>query len=264
MAKTSIGQEALRSLTGQVETALLVIHDFRDMARRANTGAAGGLTAAETMQVISNELSVGTQAALSTGTTPTYPNSQDKTFQVQFNPSELVLNASHFPANKVSISNGEARTLTAIDPKLFLNVVLYFDDMQTYDSFMMEKLSTFASVQGAANFASAIKTGKGQNKHTVQPKVEALIAALRNPYTRTISFRWADFTFVGQLNNVRAEYTMFSTSGRPVRARVLLQIRHELDPRLLNQWYSDFATAFGGNKLGSAVQKAGNLLNINL
>ena len=46
----SIKTEALRTLTGQVETALLVIHDFRQMARNANTGQAGGLTAAQTLQ----------------------------------------------------------------------------------------------------------------------------------------------------------------------------------------------------------------------
>ena len=262
----SIKTEALRTLTGQVETALLVIHDFRQMARNANTGQAGGLTVAQTLQAISNELAAGTQAALGSGTTPTYPNSQDKIFKVQFNPSELTLNATSYPVNKVNTANGQSRTMTVEDPSLFLWVNLYFDDMQTTDAFMAEKFTAGISVQGVANVVNTVKTAMGSNKHSVQPQVEALIAALRNPYTRTISFRWANFTFIGQLNNVRAEYIMFSTSGRPVRARVMLQIRHELDPRLLNQWYNDYTTAFGGasSSMASATQKMGNLLNINL
>lgn len=262
----SIKTEALRTLTGQVETALLVIHDFRQMARNANTGQAGGLTAVQTLQAISNELAAGTQAALSSGTTPTYPNSQDKIFKVQFNPSELTLNATSYPVNKVNTANGQSRTMTVEDPSLFLWVNLYFDDMQTTDAFMGEKFNTLVSAQGVANVANSIMSAMGKNKHTVQPQVEALVAALRNPYTRTISFRWANFAFIGQLNNVRAEYTMFSTSGRPIRAKVMLQIRHELDPRMLNQWYNDYASAFGTgtSSMSSVTQKMGNILNINL
>ena len=54
--------------------------------------------------------------------------------------------------------------------------------------------------------------------------------------------------------------------GRPVRAQVLLRIQHELDPRLLNQWYSDFNKAFGGDasNMTRAEQNVGNLLNLNL
>lgn len=253
-------------MTGQVETALLVIHDYRQMAKNANVGAAGAMTVAESMRAISNEMVAATQAALSSGTTPTYPNSQEKIFQVQFNPSELTLNTSNVPVSKVNSKDGTSRTLTADDPSLTLRVMLYFDDMQVYDSFMVEKFTAGLTAQGVSNVVNAVKTATGKNKHSVQPQVEALIAALRNPYTRTISFRWANFFFIGQLNNVRAEYTMFSTSGRPVRAKVMLQIRHELDPTMLSQWYRDYDTAFGAasSNLSSKTQKIGNVLNVNL
>ena len=262
----NIGTEAKRIVTGQAETALLVIHDFRQMAKKANTGQEGGLSTAETLRAISNELAAGTAEALSNGTTPIYPNSQDKIFQVQFNPSELTLNASNAPVSKVNVADGNSRTMAVTDPALFLRVNLYFDDMQTTDAFMTEKFTTLASAQGAANVANSLMTAAGKNKHSVQPQMEALVAALRSPYTRIISFRWADFSFIGQLKNVRAEYIMFSPSGRPVRARVMLQIRHELDPGTLSQWYNDYTTAFGGaaSSLGSVTQKMGNILNINL
>jgi hypothetical protein len=96
--------------------------------------------------------------------------------------------------------------------------------------------------------------------------VEALVAALRNPFTRMISFRWADFSFIGQLNTVRANYTMFSTSGRPIRAQVLLRIQHEMDPTMLQGWYDSFDDAFDGesSNLVKKEQNMSTLLNLKL
>lgn len=263
-----MGTEFLNSMTGNIETALLVIHDYREMVKKAKVGTPGAMTSAQARVAMNNDIVAGTAAALSSGTAPSFPNSQDKTFRVQFNPSELTMNASSTPVNKTDAENGRSRTLAVEDPKLYLTVNLYFDDMNTYDSFMVDKFTGgLVSVQGITNIAQMIETGTGTGKtHSVQPQVEALISALRNPYTRTISFRWADFTFIGQLNTVRANYTMFSTSGRPVRAQVLLRIQHELDPGLLNQWYSDFNKAFGGDasNMTKIEQNVGNLLNLNL
>ena len=196
---------------------------------------------------------------------PSYPGSKDKTFKVQFNPSELTLNANSTPVNKIDSSTGQARTIAAEDPKLSLRVKLYFDDMNTADSFMAEKFSSGATAQTIGNIAEGVKSAMGK-KHTVQPQVEALVAALRNPYTRTVSFRWADFSFIGHLHAVHARYTMFSVSGRPVRAEVELMIQHEMDNILLRQWYEDFNKAFGGvaGTMTKAQQKVGNILNLNL
>ena len=153
------------------------------------------------------------------------------------------------------------------DAKLALTVMLYFDDMDTYDAFMWDKFTAGMTAQGAANLAKmGMELGGGQKVHSIQGQVEALVAALRNPYTRLISFRWADFTFIGQLNTVRANYTMFSPAGRPIRAQVLLRIQHEMDPNMLSGWYSSFEKAFGGDtsNLVKTEQNMGNLLNLSL
>ena len=115
-----------------------------------------------------------------------------------------------------------------------------------------------------------MKLGKSlagkEEVHSVQSQVEALVATLRNAYTRTISFRWADFSFIGQLNTVRANYTMFSPSGRPIRAQVLLRIQHEMDPTMLQGWYNSFDQAFGGDtkNLVKPEQDRSALLNLSL
>ncbi len=76
--------------------------------------------------------------------------------------------------------------------------------------------------------------------------MEGLVAALRNPYTRNITFRWAKFSFTGQLNTINAQYTMFSPSARPIRAKVNMRLHQELDPDKLQDWYADFDDAFPG------------------
>ena len=261
-----IGQQALASLTGNIETALLVIHDYRNKAAQMSA-TTGGLSTAETLSALNQSRIQATLAALETGTPPTYPGSQDRALRVQFNPSELTLNASAVPKSEQDGTTGRSRTMAVEDAKLNLTVVLYFDDMQTYDAFMWDKFTAGLTAQGAANLAKMGMEAAGKGKvYSVQGQVEALVAALRNPYTRLISFRWADFTFIGQLNTVRANYTMFSPSGRPIRAQVLLRIQHEMDPNMLKGWYSSFEKAFGGDtsNLVKIEQNVSSLLNLNL
>ena len=262
-----IGQQALASLTGNVETALLVIHDYRQKVAQMNSGVTGGLSTAEAMSSLNDSRIRATVAALETGTPPTYPGSQDRALRVQFNPSELTLNASAVPQSQQDGTTGRSRTMAVEDAKLALTVMLYFDDMDTYDAFMWDKFTAGMTAQGAANLAKmGMELGGGQKVHSIQGQVEALVAALRNPYTRLISFRWADFTFIGQLNTVRANYTMFSPSGRPIRAQVLLRLQHEMDPHMLQGWYDSFEKAFGGDtsNLVKTEQNMGNLLNLPL
>lgn len=262
-----IGQQALASLTGNVETALLVIHDYRQKAAELSSGVTGGLSTAQTLSTLNQARIRATARALETGSPPTYPGSNDRTLRVQFNPSELTLNASAVPQSQQDGTTGRSRTMAVEDAKLALTVLLYFDDMQTYDAFMWDKFTAGLTAQGVANLAKMGMEAAGKLRtYSIQGQVEALVAALRNPYTRSISFRWADFTFIGQLNTVRANYTMFSTSGRPIRAQVLLRIQHEMDPQMLNGWYSSFEKAFGGDtsNLVKTEQNMGSLLNLNL
>lgn len=262
-----IGKQALSSLTGNIETALLVIHDYRQKAAEMSNGVTGGLTTAETLSALNQSRIRATAAALETGAPPSYPGSQDRTLRVQFNPSELTLNASAVPKSEQDSTTGRSRTMAVEDAKLNLTVALYFDDMNTYDAFMWDKFTAGLTAQGIANLTKMGMEVAGKGKvYSVQGQVEALVAALRNPYTRLISFRWADFTFIGQLNTVRANYTMFSPSGRPIRAQVLLRIQHEMDPTMLRGWYASFDKAFGGdtNNLVKTEQDVGNLLNLSL
>ena len=260
----SIGTDFGKSITGNIESALLVIHDYRS----ASTGKSfAGKTVEEKAATIRGDiLKQQTQKALA-GMPAATPISANKALKVQFNPSSLTVNASALPKSKKDNTSEQSRSMAVEDAKLILTVKLLFDDMDTYDAFMWEKFTSGVTAKGVAN---AVKMGKekaGKNAvHTIQWQVESLISALRNPHTRTISFRWTDFWFVGQLNAVQAEYTMFSTSGRPIRAEVMLRIQHEMHPDMLKHWYDNFNLAFKGDQ-SNLVKKEQNyaaLLNLNL
>jgi len=265
----NIAKGALQTVTGNIETAQIIIHDYRQAAQTLGVGKKNSALAQEdALAAFSGWRVDATKEALTTGTAPSYSGSQDKVFKVQFNPSQLTLNASSVPKYEADLTDPKKqRAIVVEDPKLTLTVMMYFDNMDKYDAFMTEKFTSGVTATGAAN---AVKMGADalglKDKPSVRPQVEALVAALRNPYTRTISFRWADFSFIGQLTTVQARYTMFSTSGRPVRAQVLLRLQHEMDPAMLHNWYQSFETVFKGeaSSWGKASQKIGNLTNINL
>lgn len=262
----SIGSDLESSLTGNIKTALLVIHDYRNyatMQQKKNKAKQ-----ADILSKTQNIRSLMTAAQLKGEAPPTYVGSKDRILQVQFNPSQLNLYAAANINYKKDSDTGQSKSIAAEDARtLTLTVRLLFDDMDTYDSFMWEKFTSGLTAKGISNGINAAKTLAGkENVHSVQWRVESLVAALRNPYTRTISFRWADFSFIGQLSAVHAQYTMFSTSGRPVRAEVMMRINHEMDPNMLKHWYDNFNTVFGGDSstLVRKEQNYSSLINLNL
>lgn len=249
------------SVTGNVETAYLVVDDYRALCRaNQNQGGTG--------------VQKGAAAALTGGAAATKSTSAKKDtkyFKVQFNPAQFQLNAAVTQETKLDAQSGgtEGRRTVADahqKPTITLSVALLFDDTNLSDAFMGEQFTVGAGAIAtlATNAVSAAATIRGK-RWSVQPQVEALLAALRNSYTRFLTFYWADFAFAGQLTAVSAQYTMFSTSGRPIRATVNLRMRQELDPEHLNTWYREFTDSFGASiRLSGAAQAVGNVLNLNL
>ena len=188
-----------------------------------------------------------------------------KIFNVHFNPSKLKVYSSSLPVKKPDAQGGENSNDSVTKAKMTLTVTLFFDEMNVYDSFMVDKFTMGASVSGITNIASSIAKNTGKKTWSVRQEVEGLVGALRNPYTRNIEFRWADFVFRGQLSTVNAQYSMFSTSGEPVRAQVLLRMQHEMDDVFLSNWYRDYdnATMGAASALTKNAQNMGTVLNFN-
>lgn len=249
----------LAGLTGNIETACIIVRDQRSKAD-VKTSSGGGILGAT-----ASALSAGSALASALTGPP------DKTFKVQFNPSELLIDARTYAVHKSDARADKKRKVrrsvsdSVLKPTVELTVKLIFDQVNIYDSFMFDKFSGGISAQGVKNVASAI-AGIFGKVWTVQKEVEGFIAALRNPYTRNVTFAWSTFSFTGKLKNIAAQYTMFSVSGRPVRAKVTMRISQEMNQKTLADWYADFEKAFSGDtsNLVTFGQQVGNLFNVNL
>ena len=196
----------------------------------------------------------------------------DKIFPVQFNPAQIQVYASCAPvfkANTAPSQEGANTPRSAVDvpthPNFEMTLQLFFDAVFPADSFMWEKFTTGVSTQTAKTIAAAAT----KKVYSVQPQIEALIAILRDPNTRSVTFHWADFEFSGQVKQIMAKYTMFSVSGRPVRGVVTLRLRQSVKDNNVAQanWKADFQKAFGGAPSNSSLvrpgQKGGSLINFN-
>ena len=249
---------ALASM-GAVQKAILIIHEE------------------DPSQINSDQISQRTQEMLSgaTGALSVHQvkagldvaGMQAKVLQVQYNPSTLSIQANAeaipFTYLQQNIDSGiPNQNLRA--PMVVLAVELIFDAMNPKDAFMMDKvrLSAGDAISSAAGIAKNIKDGG----YTVQPQTEGLLAALLRPNTRTVTFRWGDMAFTGQLIEVRADYTMFSVSGKPIRSRVFMHISQQVESDSDFQYWNkvlDRTFSSGSDvNLKKPAQQLNNLLNL--
>ncbi|MDR3295881.1 MAG: hypothetical protein LBT26_08660 [Clostridiales Family XIII bacterium] len=240
------------SALGSVDTAVIIIRDYRKATAEFIANNPG-----EDQKKIQAAL----DDAISSGLVP----SHDKTFKVQFNPKELTLDA-HREINRKADAEAKgtesAETSSQEMPTITLSLELIFDEVNLYDSFMSEKMSPGVATM-ATNLVSMRAGVKGKT-WSVQPVVEGFIGALRNPYTRSVCFQWGKFSFNGQLRFLRANYTMFSTSGRPVRAKISMRIMSTLQSSTMGDLEASLQEVFGGDSsdLSGVGSAFGNVFNM--
>lgn len=198
-----------------------------------------------------------------------------KQFQVQFNPSDLQIEGhgggrmatTSFNNSNSKDKNGSGSIdFIPVPIYISLNVKLLFDRMDPNDCFLSAKTNVAPSEMGKSLVKAGLNAFGKNKKMTVQQEVEGLIAALRSPYTRCITFNWGDMSYTGVLNRVSAQYTMFNSSGIPVRAVVQLSLTcadETVSPNSLGSWQKAYETAFdgGSQSLVSWTQRAGSLVN---
>ncbi len=206
----------------------------------------------------------------------TVANKGRRYFTVQFNPTSLNLSGhagglvqkmnyggedkdkdgKEDPHQSTSYSRG----ITSI----ILSVSLLFDSCDNQAAFLDDKLTLNPTSVGTG-ITKAVMSEIGKKKVSIQREVEGFISALRNKYTRLITFHWGEFNYSGMLRSVGVNYTMFNPDGEPVRANVDLSMMcadDELWPNSLAVWQQRYIKAFKSNEsLVKASQKVGSLLN---
>lgn len=263
MSAASVLSAADTLLTGNPKKAKLTINTVSSSTAAGSAGALASQLVSQTAQALTQG---SVSAAGSTG-------GLSKTLTVHYNPSSIQLQAN---ADAVDVSyllknvdNGVPRQQTR-PPSITMSVELVFDDMNVKDAFMAEKfklLSMSESISGLASSGAALyRTATGQN-YSVQAQTNGIVALLMSKNTRQVTFSWANLSFSGEVNQVQARYTMFSTSGRPVRSVVTLILVQEFSNQTdRDKWNTAFDTGFkaslskAGNR--SVGQTVGNILNI--
>jgi hypothetical protein len=252
VADSSVGKAVL----GNTDTAIISVRDFRDKAMTLEKDKQSSATTG---------LVEGQLRGVSYQPGATF---YERRYKVQFNPKELTLNSSQSISSKGSVEQKEkdvskAAPMAHQPPKITLSMNLIFDEVNLYDSFMSERIFTgLASL--ATNAVTAVQKHALGKKWTVQPQVEGFIAALRNPYTRTVLFSWNEFSFEGILNQISAEYTMFSVEGRPVRAKVRVKLINDMTLKAKKEWKEYFKEAFENSdstNLSTVEGYVGNVFN---
>lgn len=260
-------EDALDSVSGNAEFACIVVKDYREKTPMIHTSAKTGNTPSGNAPV--SAVNAVTQAVLETGVNPLAANSNpytEKIFFVQFNPKDLQIHTNctdmYFADSQVKDNEQVNIQDTPKHPTLDLSLSLIFDHVNVFDAFMWDKARNLATLNGLVGAGASVA-----KVFTVQPEVEGFIAAIRNQFTRCVTFQWGRFSFTGHLEYVKAKYTMFSVSGRPIRANVDLRIAHKMDDTLLESgFYCYFKESFGGDdsNLVRAQQYVQSLLNLGL
>lgn len=243
--------DILAGITGHTEKAVIKIHDCRKAAASGSTD----------LKKLSNVLKSGLPP------TAVGVKEQERILPVQFNPNELSITVTGDPIEKIDVQvepGAEEPAAPKVESgtmsmgHVTLSVKLIFDRVMNQDAFMADKLCV-TSVKGIKGDMAKLDNAV----YSVQTEVEGLIAALQNCYTRVVTFQWSNFTFTGSLETIQANYTMFSPSGRPIRADISLDITQDGADNTLKMWRDQFHLAFSGSAdLGTGAGLAEPLINL--
>lgn len=267
------------SITGRTQKAIIKIKqdsaapNTKGAAGSANAMAAAASALASTAASAAGAAVGGAAAAAgAAGGAAAGTGAAAQTYQmnVQYNPSSISFRAGaesvpfQYLQEHIDIETPIQRTQAA---SITMSVRLIFDQMSISDCFMLEHFKPTTQT-----VAQAITTKGFTNTkvHSVQKVTNAFIGMLMNEKTRMVTFQWATMSFSGEVTQVRAIYTMFSTKGRPVRSEVTLSISQRvLENEGDKYWDSAFEKCFSATGEDVAGGKKGkeivpNLLNISL
>lgn len=249
MASTDFLTSVTGMPAGETGKAVLEVHEF---------------ASAETVSTYSS-VSAATKAALGGISLSSGKSGMNKhKMVVQYNPSTLVIQANAeaipFTYLQQNIDSGIPNQQTR-PPMVTLSVELYFDEMNTQDAFMLDKLRLSAD-SVISDVAAVAKLAKGG--YTVQPQTNALLSTVLRPNTRIVTFAWGDMRFTGQVIEVEVEYMMFSPSGKPIRSRVQLNIAQAVESEADAEYWRKRLDEGLDGKGKNIAQKVGNLVNLNM
>ncbi len=285
MADLGALTNALTTITGSTAKASILISDKRGLAEanvipkgpvNAGSGTPGGVKVPGGLNVqnlagkaaaganvvsgvvgkVADNLGLNPDSILGTGIYKDF----NKMFTVQFNPASLHISGvsgGSFDVNDYSEAGAAARA-TPLNTNYSMSVKLIFDQMELQNSFPLDYLD-FSLTTAAKTAMKAVTVAANGLSISVQAATEGLIAALQNPRTRYVCFKWGKLSYKGVLKSVNAQYKMFDLMGRPVRSEVNMtlyladkDITQEGATDNLGQWEDAYDKAFSDAAIAGA------------
>ncbi len=188
--------------------------------------------------------------------------------EVQYNPSSIYIETQGSTQVQYSgggIGSSSINQTTEITQPIFteMRFQLIFDDMNPQDAFTMSNLAPTLG-NAVSGIASIFKT------YSVQKQVDGIMGLLTQHETRQVVFFWGKMCFRGTVTAVNSRYTMFSKSGKPIRATVDITIRQNAgtedsyDDKYWNEAFDMTFVDTGGlfGKIAGALNNT--VLNLNI
>ena len=180
-------------------------------------------------------------------------------FEVQYNPETIGLSCN---SGEIEYKMGPGdEGVNNINSKSYASNIYFDVDL------VFEKIVAGDSYKTPWSATDMLKTAVDmfcENKYSVQNQVEGLLALLTRNASRMIVFHWDKMTFVGELNNISATYNMFSSSGRPVSAKIHLKLIDRAkdsetgESESAEYWNEAFNNLFGNESDSSLVEISRN------
>ncbi|MBP5310189.1 MAG: hypothetical protein ILN61_11285 [Lachnospiraceae bacterium] len=189
--------------------------------------------------------------------------------KVQFNPDSIRMDTLNGKVKSLNSSgNDAAKLLNEQDftgrTKLSFNLI--FDDVNLMDAFMLQEIVDM-NVTKLADKALDVYT-HGGNTFSVRARMEVFMALLASSTTQHVIFAWGKMVFRGQVTGVTNTYTMFNTSGNPIRGTMRLEITQDANKNDQFSyenlaWENSFRSTFK-NGMGGGTSVASKILNNNI
>ncbi len=276
-----------KNVTGTVSKACILMHKIPeggipDMSNAENRTSSYQNLVSMGEKLVSTAKSVTTMDANILNEDELAQNNFVK-LDVQYNPSTLHYSSrggTSISRSNVAANGSNAFQKDNIPYEVILNMDLIFDDTENSDAFSVLDAGS-ASWTGAAkkgvnalyNLATSEKGNKSLTRgHSVQDISELFVAAIVETYTRMVCVVWNKSVFWGELCGANVEYTMFNSAGNPIRSKVHLEIRQDMQVTpgvsavTWNTAYNNLFTAANklssSKKLTSSSSMVSNILNL--
>ena len=145
-----------------------------------------------------------------------------KIMEVQFNPAELSFQLSQQSSGK-NTAKKDSESQLSQSIKNIMTVPLVFENIVNTDAFMWDKQRVL--IQGS--FMEKVKNSSIAsmiNDYSVKTQMDGLMSLISNAATRSVIFCWNEMVISGVIQGVEMEYTMFNSSGNPIKGTITLSI----------------------------------------